>query len=141
MRFGAVISNFRPHHRFWQPCWRWSDQVAEIFLGRITRWDDERIAAVNRSTHLPDSDIVVVHRSDGSGTTFVFTDYLSQVNEQWRKEVGTGKAVNWPVGLGSKDNTGVAGLVKYSPGVIGYVEFGYTLLNNMPVAQLQSRSG
>lgn len=117
------------------------DHVADIFRGKITRWNDNRIAAVNPSTHLPDSDIVVVHRSDGSGTTFVFTDYLSQVNEQWKKEVGAGKAVNWPVGLGSKGNAGVAGLVKYSPGAIGYVEFGYALLNNMPVALLQNRSG
>jgi phosphate transport system substrate-binding protein len=116
-------------------------QIAEIFLGKITRWNDERLTAINPATDLPDSDIVVVHRSEGSGTTFVFTDYLSKADEQWKTAVGKGKAVNWPVGLGSKGNAGVAGLVKYSPGAIGYVEFGYALLNDMPVALLQNRSG
>jgi phosphate transport system substrate-binding protein len=115
--------------------------IADIFLGNITQWNDQRISGLNPEQELPNMNIVVVHRSEGSGTTFVFTDYLSKVSDQWKKKVGRGKAVNWPVGLGSKGNPGVAGLIKYFPGAIGYVELGYALLNRMPVALLQNRAG
>ena len=114
--------------------------VADIFLGRVTKWNDKRIMALNPEVVFPPEHIVVVHRSDGSGTTFVFTDYLSKVSYEWRQEVGTGKAVNWPVGLGSKGNPGVAGIIRYFPGAIGYVELGYALRNSMPVALLQNKA-
>jgi phosphate transport system substrate-binding protein len=96
---------------------------------------------INPEENLPDMNIAVVHRSDGSGTTFVFTDYLSKVSDAWQRRVGKGKAVNWPVGLGAKGNPGVTGLIKYFPGAIGYVELGYALLNGMPVALLKNKSG
>jgi len=115
--------------------------ITDIFLGKITQWNDQRILDINPDENLPEMDIVIVHRSDGSGTTFVFTDYLSKVSKQWEKKVGRGKAVNWPVGLGAKGNPGVAGLVKIFPGSIGYLELGYALLNKMPVAVLQNKSG
>jgi phosphate transport system substrate-binding protein len=115
--------------------------ITDIFLGNITKWNDARIIEVNPAVYLPDMDIVVVHRSEGSGTTFVFTDYLSKVSDQWQKRVGRGKAVNWPTGLGSKGNAGVAGLIKHFPGSIGYVELGYALLNSMPAGLLQNKAG
>ncbi len=115
--------------------------VAGIFLGKIKKWNDPLIQKVNPDVKLPNMDIVVVHRSDGSGTTFIFSDYLSKVSEEWKNKVGRGKALNWPVGLGGKGNPGVAGLVKQIPGAIGYVELTYALTNNMPVALLKNRSG
>ena len=115
--------------------------LSEIFLGNITRWNDKRILNINAHPRLSDRDIVVVHRSEGSGTTFVFSDYLSKVNDNWEKKVGRGKAVNWPVGLGSKGNPGVAGLIKYFPGAIGYVELGYALSNQLPAALLKNKAG
>jgi phosphate transport system substrate-binding protein len=115
--------------------------IANIFLGNVTKWNDERITKINPGQDLPAMNIVVVHRSDGSGTTFVFTDYLSKVSKNWRERVGRGKAVNWPVGLGSKGNPGVAGLIKYFPGAVGYVELGYALSNQMPAALIQNNSG
>ena len=115
--------------------------IADIFLGKLTKWNDKRIKETNPGVELPDTNIVVVHRSDGSGTTFVFTEYLSKVSEEWKNRVGRGKAVNWPVGLGSKGNPGVAGLIKYFPGAVGYLELGYALLNGMPAARLQNKSG
>ncbi len=117
------------------------DLITDIFLGEVTKWNDYRIAEINPGVELHDMNIVVVYRSDGSGTTFVFTDYLSKVSDQWKKKVGRGKAVNWPVGLGSKGNPGVAGVVKYFSGAIGYLELGYALLNRMPVALLQNKAG
>ena len=115
--------------------------TTDIFLGEVTKWDDKRIVEINPGVKLPDMNIVVVYRSDGSGTTFVFTDYLSKVSDEWKKRVGRGKAVNWPVGLGSKGNPGVAGVLKYFPGAIGYLELGYAVLNRMPVALLQNKAG
>ena len=115
--------------------------IADIFLGKISSWNDKRIAEINPDVKLPEIDILVIHRSDGSGTTFVFTDYLSKVNRQWEEKVGRGKAVNWPIGVGSKGNPGVIGLVKHLPGTIGYVELGYTLLERMPVVILQNKAG
>jgi phosphate transport system substrate-binding protein len=115
--------------------------VADIFLGKIKRWDDRRISEINPDISLPDSDIVVIHRSDGSGTTFVFTDYLAKVNSEWDEKVGRGKAVSWPVGLGAKGNPGVTGLIKHLPGALGYTELGYALLNGLPVALLSNKYG
>jgi len=115
--------------------------VAGIFLGKIEKWNDSLIQKVNPDVKLPDMNIVVVHRSDGSGTTFIFSEYLSEVSEEWKNNVGKGKVLNWPVGLGGKGNPGVAGLVKQIPGAIGYVELTYALTNNMPVALLQNKSG
>ena len=115
--------------------------LSGIFLGNITRWNDKRMLNINAHLGVSNMDIVVVHRSEGSGTTFVFTDYLSKVSDDWEKKVGRGKAVNWPVGLGSKGNPGVAGLIKYFPGAIGYAELGYALSNQMPVALLQNKAG
>lgn len=115
--------------------------IADILLGRIKKWSDRRIAEVNPVVGLPDIDIFVVHRSDGSGTTFVFTDYLSKVSREWERKVGRGKAVNWPGGLGAKGNPGVAGLIKQLPGTIGYVELVYAYQNGMPVASLMNKKG
>jgi phosphate transport system substrate-binding protein len=117
------------------------DVIADIFLGKVTKWDDERIAASNPGVELPGNTIVVVHRSDGSGTTFIFSDYLAKVSGEWEKQVGRGKSLNWPAGLGAKGNPGVAGLVKQLPGAIGYVELTYALSNEMPVARVKNRAG
>lgn len=115
--------------------------VADIFLGKITKWNDARLTEINKGTKLPNSDIIMAHRSDGSGTTFIFVDYLSKVSEKWEKSVGKGTSVNWPVGLGGKGNEGVSGLVKQTPGSIGYVELIYALQNKMPIGSLQNKSG
>ena len=117
------------------------DIIADIFLGKIKKWNDKRIKEVNPDVNLPNRKIVVVHRSDGSGTTFIFSDYLSRVNEEWKKKVGRGKSLKWPVGIGGKGNPGVAGLVKQMPGAIGYVELIYALSNNMPVGMVKNKSG
>ena len=117
------------------------DLVANIFLGKISKWSDERVAEVNPEAKLPDIPIVVVHRSDGSGTTFVFTDYVSKVSSEWQGKVGRGKAVNWPVGLGAKGNPGVAGLIRQLPGAFGYIELVYALQNRMPVASIRNKKG
>jgi len=118
-----------------------ADEVADIFLGKITRWNDPRIAAHNAGVKLPAEDIVVAHRSDGSGTTDIFTNYLSTVSPEWKEKVGRGKSVRWPVGLGGKGNEGVAGVVKQTPGAIGYVELAYSTQNKMTVAALRNREG
>ena len=117
------------------------DVIADIFLGKITKWSDPRIAAVNPGVKLPDMGIVVVHRSDGSGTTFIFSDYLSKVSKDWEFKVGADKSLNWPVGLGAKGNPGVAGLVNQTPGAIGYVELIYTAQNNMPAGIIKNKAG
>ncbi len=117
------------------------DLVADIFAGKITRWNDPRIAAVNQGTALPASDILVVHRSDGSGTTFVFTDYLTAVSPTWAAGPGRGKEVPWPVGLGGKGNEGVSGQVKQTPGAIGYVELAYAKQNNLSTASIRNAAG
>jgi phosphate transport system substrate-binding protein len=115
--------------------------VADIFLGKITRWDDPRIASANASARLPKLPITVVHRSDGSGTTSVFTDYLSKVSEGWKQKVGKGTSVSWPAGVGAKGNPGIAGLVKQLPGSIGYVELIYALQNNLPYGAIRNKAG
>ncbi|TRZ99609.1 MAG: phosphate ABC transporter substrate-binding protein PstS [Deltaproteobacteria bacterium] len=117
------------------------DVLAGIFLGKITKWNDPKIAELNKGVTLPNADIVVAHRSDGSGTTDIFTNYLSTVNTGWKTTVGAGKAVNWPVGLGGKGNEGVAGVVKQTPGAVGYVELAYAKQNKMSVASLRNREG
>lgn len=115
--------------------------LADIFLGRITRWNDRRIAALNPGVTLPGEDIIVVHRSDGSGTTFIFTDYLSKVSPVWTRQVGRATSVNWPIGLGGKGNEGVTQQVKQSPGSIGYVELIYAISNGLPSAKLRNGDG
>ena len=117
------------------------DVYAGIFLGTVKKWDDPKIAATNPGTKLPKLDISVVHRSDGSGTTFVFTDYLAQVSPEWKAGPGTGKSVNWPGGLGAKGNEGVAGSVKQTAGAIGYVELAYAMQNQLSMAALKNQSG
>ena len=117
------------------------DALAGIFLGKITKWNDPAIASANKGVNLPAADIVVVHRSDGSGTTYIWTDYLSKVSDEWKNKVGKGTSVNWPVGLGGKGNEGVAGLVKQTPGAFGYVELIYAIQNSMPYGHVRNAGG
>lgn len=117
------------------------DVIAAIYQGQITKWNDARIAALNPGVALPATDILVVHRSDGSGTSYVFTDYLSAVSPAWATKPGKGKEIQWPVGLGAKGNEGVAGQVRQSPGAIGYVELAYATQNRMPAARLRNANG
>ncbi len=117
------------------------DVLADIFRGKITTWNDPRIAATNAGVSLPAIDILVVHRSDGSGTTYIFTDYLTAVSPEWKAGPGKGKEVKWPVGLGGKGNEGVAGQVKQTPATIGYVELAYAHQNRLPVVSLRNSSG
>jgi phosphate transport system substrate-binding protein len=117
------------------------DIIAGIFLGKVTKWNDPKIAAINKGVKLPATDIVIAHRSDGSGTTNIFTDYLSKVSDDWKTKVGKGTSVNWPAGLGGKGNEGVAGLIKQTPGGIGYIELAYAMQNNMAYAKIQNKSG
>lgn len=115
--------------------------VADIFLGKVTKWNDPQIAALNPGVKLPNQDMLVVHRSDGSGTTYVFTDYLTAVSPAWAKGPKKGKEVPWPVGLGGKGNEGVSGNVKQTPGAIGYVELAYAKENGLPSALIKNASG
>jgi phosphate transport system substrate-binding protein len=115
--------------------------IADIFSGRIKKWNDTRIASLNPGVTLPAQDILVVHRSDGSGTTYIFTDYLSTAVPSWKTSIGKGKEVKWPVGLGAKGNEGVSGQVKQTPGAIGYVELAYAKQNNLPIAAIRNKSG
>jgi phosphate transport system substrate-binding protein len=109
-----------------------AETIAGVFLGNIKKWNDPKIAATNPGTSLPDQEIVVVHRSDGSGTTYIWTDYLSKISPEWKQKVGTNTSVNWPTGLGGKGNEGVAGQIKQTPGALGYVELIYAIQNKMP---------
>ena len=115
--------------------------LADIFLGKITSWNDRRITKLNKSLKLPEQAVTVVHRADGSGTTWIFTNYLSKVSKQWQKDIGTGKAVAWPAGIGGKGNEGVANYVRRVNGTIGYVEYAYALQNNLTYVLLQNRAG
>jgi phosphate transport system substrate-binding protein len=115
--------------------------LAGIYLGSITNWNDKAIATANPGVSLPDRAIVVIHRSDGSGTTFVWTDYLSKVSSEWKSKVGSNTSVNWPVGLGGKGNEGVSGLVRQMDGALGYVELIYAMQNNIPFGSVQNSSG
>ncbi len=115
--------------------------IADIFLGKISSWNDPRISALNPGVKLPDADIVVVHRADGSGTTYIWVDYLSSVSKEWETQVGRGTAVSWPTGQGAKGNEGVTGMVKQTPGAIGYVELIYAKQNQLPFADIKNASG
>ncbi len=117
------------------------DVLAGIYLGTIKKWNDPKLTALNPGVKLPDQDIAVVHRSDGSGTTNIFTGYLSSVSPEWKSKVGQSTSVNWPVGLGGKGNPGVAGLVKQTPGALGYVELAYVIQNKLPYCLLQNQAG
>lgn len=117
------------------------DVIADIFLGKIKKWNDARITQLNPDVKLPNMNITVIHRSDGSGTTFVFVDYLSKVSKEWETKVGRGTSVAWPVGLGAKGNEGVTGLVKQIPGSIGYVELIYAKQNKLPIALVKNKKG
>ncbi len=117
------------------------DVIADIFLGKITKWGDPRIMSLNKGVNIPDLPILVAHRSDGSGTTNIFTNYLSKVSPEWSTKVGSGGAVNWPTGLGGKGSEGVAGLVKQTPGSIGYVELIYAMQNKMDYAKIKNKKG
>ncbi|RMH60082.1 MAG: phosphate ABC transporter substrate-binding protein PstS [Zetaproteobacteria bacterium] len=118
-----------------------AENLADIYLGKIKKWDDARIAASNPGLKLPHQDITVVHRADGSGTTWIFTNYLSKVSDEWKNKVGNAKSVQWPVGLGGKGNEGVAAFVRKVNGSIGYVEYAYALQNRMASVLLQNRAG
>src|SRR5215217_3814709 len=115
--------------------------IADIFLGKIKKWNDPKIAADNAGVTLPANDITVVHRSDGSGTSAVFTDYLSKVSAEWKEKVGSGTSPSWPIGIGGKGNEGVTGQVKNTPNTISYVELAYAVQNKLPVAQIKNASG
>jgi len=117
------------------------DTLSKIYLGSIKKWNDPAIVALNPGVTLPATDIVVVHRSDGSGTTNAFTTYLSAVSTDWKSKVGAGKSVNWPTGVGAKGNDGVAGQVKQLPGAIGYVDLSVALTSNIPTAELKNAAG
>jgi phosphate transport system substrate-binding protein len=115
--------------------------LADIFLGKITKWNDPAIAKLNEGVSLPGTDITVVHRSDGSGTTYIWVDYLAKVSPEWKQKVGVNTSVNWPVGLGGKGNEQVAGLVKQTPGAIGYVELIYAIQNKISYGAVQNAAG
>jgi phosphate transport system substrate-binding protein len=115
--------------------------LVEIFMGRVTKWNDPKVAALNPGVKLPDLDLIVVHRSDGSGTTYVFTDYLNKFSREWKDKVGYATSVNWPAGLGGKGNEGVTQQVKQTEGALGYVELIYAISNNLPYAQVKNAAG
>ncbi len=117
------------------------DALAGIFLGKISKWNDKAITSANPGVNFPDKDIVVIHRSDGSGTTFIWTDYLSKVSPDWKNQVGSDTSVKWPIGLGQKGNEGVAGSLRQMPGSIGYVELIYAVQNNIPYGSVRNAAG
>jgi phosphate transport system substrate-binding protein len=137
---GAVVITYNVPE-VTQPLSLSGDVIADIFLGKITKWDDKRIAALNTGATLPNRDILVVHRSDGSGTTYIYSDYLTAVSPAWAAGPGKGKELKWPVGLGGKGNEGVAGQVKQTPGTIGYVELAYANQNKLPAAKVKNAAG
>jgi phosphate transport system substrate-binding protein len=118
-----------------------ADTVAGIFLGQIKKWNDPKLTALNPDAKLPDQEILVVHRSDGSGTTYIWTDYLSKISPEWKTKVGTNTSVNWPTGVGGKGNEGVAGQIKQTPGALGYIELIYAIQNKMPYADVKNSAG
>jgi len=117
------------------------DILAGIFLGRIGKWNDKAITAANPGVNFPDKEIIVVHRSDGSGTSFIWTDYLSKVSPDWKSQVGSDTSVKWPIGMGGKGNEGVSGMIRQLPGSIGYIELIYALQNNIPYGSVRNSSG
>ncbi|MBN1620211.1 phosphate ABC transporter substrate-binding protein PstS [candidate division WOR-3 bacterium] len=118
-----------------------AEVIAQIFLGEITKWNDPKITEINAGISLPNTEIIVVHRSDGSGTTYIFSDYMTKVSRDWAQKVGTGKSLEWPVGIGANGNPGVAGQISSTPGAIGYTELIYALSNSMPVASVRNKAG
>lgn len=136
---GAVVATYNlpgnPRLRFTP------EILAGVFLGKITQWNDAKITAVNPGVSLPGQTILVVHRSDGSGTTYIWVDYLTKVSPEWAQKVGRGTSVSWPVGLGGKGNEGVAGQIKSTPGALGYVELAYAIKNNLPAASIANAAG
>ena len=140
MVMGAVVITYNVAEAT-KPLHLTGDVIADIYLGKITKWNDPRIAVLNRGMALPNGDILVVHRSDGSGTSFIFTDYLSAVSPAWSGGPGKGKEVQWPTGIGAKGNEGVAGQVSQMAGSIGYVELAYAKQNKLSVAELQNAAG
>jgi phosphate transport system substrate-binding protein len=129
------IPNVRAELKFSGPV------LADIFFGKITKWNDPAIAKLNAGVTLPSTDVTVVHRSDGSGTTYIFADYLAKVSPEWKAKVGVGQSPNWPTGIGGKGNEGVAGLVTQTPGSIGYVELIYALQNKISYGAVQNMAG
>jgi len=117
------------------------DVLAGMFLGDIKKWNDPKIQAINKGVKLPSTDIVIAHRADASGTSNIFTTYLTKINKDWETKVGKGSSVNWPVGLGGKGNEGVAGTIKQTPGAIGYIELAYAIQNSMAYAKMQNKAG
>ena len=138
---GAVVATYNLPSAGQSPLRFDGPTLADIFLGRITRWSDRRIAALNPGVKLADRDIIVVHRSDGSGTSFVFTDYLSKVSNEWKRRVGRATSVDWPSGLGGKGNEGVTQQVKQTEAAIGYVELIYAISNGLPAASIKNADG
>src|SRR5215216_1329768 len=137
---GAVVITYNLQN-INQPLRFSPEVVVDIFLGRINKWNDPKIVADNPGVTLPANDITVVHRSDGSGTSAVFTDYLSKISAEWKDKVGTGTSPSWPIGIGGKGNEGVTGQVKNTPNTIGYVELAYAVQNKLPVAHIKNSSG
>lgn len=117
------------------------EALAGIYMGKISKWNDKAITSVNPGLSFPDKEIIVVHRSDGSGTTFIWTDYLSKVSPEWKSQVGSNTSVKWPVGMGGKGNEGVSGMIRQLSGAIGYVELIYALQNNIPYGSIRNSSG
>jgi len=117
------------------------EALAGIFLGKVTKWNDKAITSVNPGVNFPDKDIIVIHRSDGSGTTFIWTDYLSKVSSDWKSQVGSSTSVKWPIGLGGKGNEGVAGEIRQLQGAIGYIELIYALQNKIPYGSVKNAAG
>jgi len=140
MVLGAVVPTYNLA-TVTQPVRFTPEALAGIYLGQITRWNDVRLRSANPGVTLPDQEIVVAHRSDGSGTTYIFTSYLSTVSPEWAAKVGAGKSVNWPVGIGGRGNEGVSATVQQTPGALGYVELGYAMLNNMAVGAVRNHDG
>jgi phosphate transport system substrate-binding protein len=140
MTAGPVVLTYNPSG-IGQPLKLTPEVIARIYLGNLTNWNDNAIAAANAGIHLPDRAILVIHRSDGSGTTNIFSSYLSAVSDDWKNKIGKGTSVNWPTGLGGKGNDGVAGLVRQTDGAVGYVELAYALQNHLPMAHVQNKAG
>lgn len=138
---GAVVVTYNLPEVAGKPLRLDGAALADIFLGRITRWDDTRLVALNPGVQLPAKDIIVVHRSDGSGTSFIFTDYLSKISTEWKSKVGSATSVQWPTGLGGKGNEGVTQQVKQSDGAVGYVELIYAISNDLPYADVKNAAG
>jgi phosphate transport system substrate-binding protein len=138
---GAVVATYNLPSAGQSPLRLDGATLADIFLGRITKWNDTRIVALNSGATLPNQDIIVVHRSDGSGTSFIFTDFLSKVSAVWKKQVGRATSVQWPTGLGGKGNEGVTQQVKLTEGAIGYVELIYAISNGLPYAWIKNAEG